>query len=560
MFLRNLSITKRLLLFSISLTIISLFQGLYAIYLLQSFYDQEKKLTQIMEETRVLQKDFQVQVQEWKNILLRGTNPEDFQKYNSSFEKQKKLVLEKIQSIRKTFPQFQENILTLEKSLQVLNEKYASALQQFDPKDKLSYLKIDALVRGKDRESIKNLDSLVNTAIGESSSQLISKKNTAIVAFIILIFLVLVLSILFSILLIFSIRTPLKEMFHHMKLFSNGELRVQTNDLGKDELGQLLRMIESASGNLGKIVKDLQTSAAANQTANSEINHASEIVSNFSSDIENISYGNTELIQEISELFDSTQDKLSFSKDLNKDIQKAISSLTNSANVILEKMQELDQESKNSISHLEEGRDSIADIQKTLGKINSIFGNITGLTNTINEISAQTNLLSLNASIEAARAGEHGRGFAVVASEINKLADNTVLSVNSMKKLIQETSQSSVEIQNALEKVGVFFKRIQNNSNTLTETTSSVTELIEKQYKNTEKSKNSLNILSTKLEESISMIEKNSNSILRIKDSINQNNTDIKKLKTESNNLKRVSQDLQDESMRLTNHVQKFKI
>ena len=86
------------------------------------------------------------------------------------------------------------------------------------------------------------------------------------------------------------------------------------------------------------------------------------------------------------------------------------------------------------------------DARMQAGKLAVINGNvekITGIVTTINEVSRQTNLLSLNASIEAEKAGEFGLGFAVVARQIRRLADKTSVASANIENIVRQM-QSSV--------------------------------------------------------------------------------------------------------------------
>jgi len=99
--------------------------------------------------------------------------------------------------------------------------------------------------------------------------------------------------------------------------------------------------------------------------------------------------------------------------------------------------------------------------EQVMNTINEFVKNaieVRGITDKINGISSQTNLLSLNASIESARAGEAGRGFAVVADEIRNLAD--------------ETKTLTAEINGIVE-------TLENNASGTKETVSKVVESIE---------------------------------------------------------------------------------
>ncbi|KUO71795.1 MAG: hypothetical protein APF81_06755 [Desulfosporosinus sp. BRH_c37] len=92
--------------------------------------------------------------------------------------------------------------------------------------------------------------------------------------------------------------------------------------------------------------------------------------------------------------------------------------------------------------------DDLQDVKSSGEKVLEQINKTDSILKFINDISANSNLLGLNAAIEAARAGELGRGFAVVAEEIRKMAINSSTSIKDIKEIINSIKAESTRMIN----------------------------------------------------------------------------------------------------------------
>jgi signal transduction histidine kinase/CheY-like chemotaxis protein/HPt (histidine-containing phosphotransfer) domain-containing protein len=110
---------------------------------------------------REAQVHFKRQVQEWKNVLLRGHKPDDYAKYWSLFEAEEVKTQSLLADLRRREPGESAAIAGLLAELLTLGQRYRMAIESHDPSNPLSYRDVDSRVRGMDRPPTDEMSALV---------------------------------------------------------------------------------------------------------------------------------------------------------------------------------------------------------------------------------------------------------------------------------------------------------------------------------------------------------------------------------------------------------------
>jgi methyl-accepting chemotaxis protein len=212
-----------------------------------------------------------------------------------------------------------------------------------------------------------------------------------------------------------------------------------------------------------------------------QVNHLSNILTKLSG--QNLQNGKA--LQQTAKIFSKNVNRLASTSNEQANSLKNTSESLNNITVQLQNTTQNSKEMSNYankvINSSKQGQELATQTVKAIKNINEKVGAINESISVIDQISFQTNILSLNAAVEAATAGEAGKGFAVVAQEVRNLASRSAEAANEIKVLVEAAMTQAHNGTNIANDMITGYETLNNNISFTTKLIESVTQESDKQ-------------------------------------------------------------------------------
>lgn len=383
---------------------------------------------------------FKTQVQEWKNILIRGNERAQFERYFQGFENEEREVRGHLSRVEPYLrARGQSALLTgLLQAHETLGARYRSALQSFNPADPDAGKRVDVAVRGMDREFSEGLAELVASIQQAELARMEQQAETAQHeylsarnAILSTLAVVTVLLALLALLIVRSIDRALSAFSATMsRVCRDWDLRLRADTRGNNEISALASGLNAMLEQFQQLVREINEHAGQVQGTSSEVSTAVARIN-----------------QHVGTLNDSTSTSAASVEQLTVSINHVRDNAEQTLRISEESAaaaREGGQVVRRTADGMQQTADAVRAAAEAVRHLGTQSDAIGGIVKVIHDVAEQTNLLALNAAIEAARAGESGRGFAVVADEVRQLAERSAQAAREITENIATMQQSAL--------------------------------------------------------------------------------------------------------------------
>jgi methyl-accepting chemotaxis protein len=359
-----------------------------------------------------MRSDFQTQVQEWKNVLLRGGDAKQLDRYWSGFEKSERAVAAGAKTIVAALPEGPSRTLVVNFAAAhaKMGEGYRAGLAAFKAAEHAPAAG-DKAVAGMDREPNRVLAEAIAAMAADADrigAEAATLARRAAITSLVLLAVAAVLAVASAGLYLRSALRRLDDAAEAARRVAAGDLATPVQVNGRDELAQLAGALREMQTSLAGIVGSVRSNSDSVATASDQIAQGNQ-------DLSSRTEQQAGALQQTA----ATMDELGATVRHNADNARQANQLARGASDIAQR-----------------GGAVVGRVVDTMKGIQDSSRRIAEITGTIDGIAFQTNILALNAAVEAARAGEQGRGFAVVASEVRSLAQRSAQAAREIKALI----------------------------------------------------------------------------------------------------------------------------